>query len=88
MHLVHGEVPVDTLHQSHEAPERVHLIPVHDHQQWGEEVRHALHIAQIEVVHAVGHQQVLEELQIGWLPPGEEGVRAVGSGHILLYQGL
>ena len=62
-YLVKIEVVRHPFHEPHEAPESVHFVATHDEKNWGQQVRHALHITKVEVVHHISHQN-LEKIKV------------------------
>lgn len=71
------------VHVPHEAPESSGLILGHI-QDGGKEVAHALNIAKVEVVHHIGHEDVMQQGDIGVVLSLEEWVVAVCAVDILL----
>lgn len=71
------------IHVPHEAPESSGLILGHI-QDGGKEVAHALNIAKVEVVHHIGHEDVMQQGDIGVVLSLEEWVVAVCAVDILL----
>ena len=61
-----------------------HLI-LHDEKEGGQEIRHALDVAKVEVVHDVGHEDVLQQGHVGVILAAVEGLRPVSPPNVLLH---
>ena len=81
--LVLFEVVADEFDEACKGPEGIHLV-FHYHLDGRQQVTHALHIAQVEVVHAVGEEDVLQHLQIRIVSTLKEGMVAVGAPYVLV----
>ena len=76
---VHVVLPVD--HELRERPERL-LLLVQVHEEQRRYLRHALAVADLAVVHAVGGQDVEQVLLAVVVPLAEHRVVAVGAVHV------
>ena len=63
-----------------------HLI-LHDVQEGGQEVGHALDVAKVEVVHDVCHEDVLQQSHVGVILAAVEWLRPVSPPNVLLHLG-
>lgn len=70
-------------HEATETPEGIYFI-LNNEEDRGQEVTHALNIAQVEVVHAVGKKDVVEQAQPWVLRPFIELVSPVSAAYISL----
>ena len=82
--LIKLKIGCNTVHESHEAPEGINLV-LHNKKDWREKVGHALDVAEVEVVHHVGHQYVLEQSHIGVIVAHIVGMRSVSPADVFFY---
>ena len=57
-YLVKVEIGLDSVHKSYKAPESVNLVSVHYEEDRGQQVRHSLDVAKVEVVHHIGQEDL------------------------------
>lgn len=73
-----------SVHESHKTPKRVYFVGQQNKYR-RQKVAHALHIAQVKVVHDVRHQDIVQERDVGVVLSFEEWVRSVRAIHILFW---
>ena len=80
--LIFLEIFMCHFHQSNETPECINFV-FHHEKKWRCEIRHSLHITQIEVVHNVGHKNIVKMNQIHVVFSLEEWNSPISSCNVL-----